>query len=69
MIREQPPQEQQKQPEAEASYKDENPEIKRKGKKLVKRAPAQPSKELPSSFIRKTLLEAAENRMRTEVWL
>ena len=67
MIREQPPQEQQKQPKVEASDKDEDPEIRRKEKKPVKRAPAQPSKELLPSSIRKTLLEVAENRMRTEV--
>ena len=35
----------------------------------MKRAPAQPSEELHPSFVRKTLLKAVENRMRTEGWL
>ena len=69
MIKEQPPQEQQKQPEAEASDKDEDPEIIKKGKKPVKKALAQPSEELLPSSVRKALLEAAENRIRTEAWL
>ena len=65
-IREQPPQEQ---PKVKASDKDEDPEIRRKRKKPVKKAPAQPSAKLPPSFVRKALLEAAENRMRTKAWL
>ena len=65
-IREQPPQEQLEQPEAESSNTDEDPEIRRKGKKPVKQAPARPSAELPPSSVRKVLLEATKNRMRTE---
>ena len=57
MIREQPPQEQQEQPEAKASDKDEDPEIRRKRNKPMKKAPAQPSAELPLCSIRKPLLE------------
>ena len=38
-IREQPPQEQLEQPEAKASNKDEDAEIKRNGKKPLKKAP------------------------------
>ena len=69
MIREQAPQEQQKQPEVEALDKNEDPEIRRKGKKCVKKTPAQPSKELPPSSIRKTLLKATKNKMRAEAQL
>ena len=65
-IREQPPQEQ---PKAKASNKDEDPEIIRKGKKPVKKSPAQPSAELPPSSIKKALLEIVENGMRTKAWL
>ena len=45
VIWEQPPQKQQKQPEAEASDKDEDTKIRRKGKKPLKKALVQPSSE------------------------
>ena len=66
MNREQSPQEQLKQPEAEASDKDEDPEIRRKGKKPSKKAPVQPSSESTPSPAKRALLEAAQDKLRTE---
>ena len=58
-IMEQPPQEQLEHPEAKASDKDEDPEIRRKGKKPMKKTPMQPSKESTPSFARRALFEVA----------
>ena len=69
IIREQPPQRQQEQLEAEASDKNEDPEIKRKGKKPLKKTPSEPSGE-PIPFPgRRALLEVAQDRLRNEAWL
>ena len=67
MIREQVPQDQtNNQAEAEASDKDEDPKIRRKGKKLVKKALVKPFREYTPSLVRRALLEVAQNRMRSQ---
>ena len=66
IIKEQPPQKQQEQPETEASDKNEDPEIKRKGKKPLKKALVQPSSESTPSPARRALLEVAQNKLRIE---
>ena len=68
IIKEQPLQRQLEQPEAEASGKNEDPEIRRKGKKLSKKALVEPSSE-PTLFpSRKALLKVAQDRLRTKAW-
>ena len=58
MIREQVPQDQTKiRVEAEASDKDEDPEIRRKGKKPVKKPPMEPYRESTPSPIRRHCLK------------
>ena len=66
IIREQPLQERLKQPEAKASDKNEDPEIRRKEKKPLKKAPVQPSGESTPSLARRALLEAAQDKLRIE---
>ena len=70
VVKKQVPQDQTKnQVEAEASDTDEDPEIRRKGKKPLKKAPMEPSRESTPSLIRRALLEVAQNRMRSEAWV
>ena len=69
IIREQPPRRQQEQPEAKASDKNEDPKIRRKGKKPLKKTPVKPSGE-PTPFLgKRALLEAAQDKLRNEAWL
>ena len=65
IIREQPPQRQQEKLEADASDKNEDLEIRRKGKKPLKKAIVKPSGELTPFPSRRALLEAAQDRLRT----
>ena len=70
MIREPFPQVQQEtQAEAETSDNDEDPEYKCKGKKKVRKAPAEPSRDSTPSPLRKAKKEAAEKKLREEAWL
>ena len=70
MISGQVPQNQTKnQAKVETSDKDENLEIKRKGKKLVKKAPAEHSRESTPSLVRRALFKAAHNVIRSEAWV
>ena len=70
VIKEPIPQEQQeKQTEAETSDEDKDPESKLKGKKKVKKAPIEPSRNSTPSPLRRTKKEPVENKLREEAWL
>ena len=57
------------QAEAKTLDKDKDLEIKRKDKKLMKKATMEPSSESTPSPVRRALLEAGENRLREEAWV
>ena len=67
MIKEPLPQEQpEQQAEEETLYEEEGPEYKRKGKKKLKKALAEPSRDCTPSPMRRARKEAAKNKLIEE---
>ena len=70
VIREPIPQVQQEQQAiSKALDGSEDPEYKRKGKRKLKKAPVEPSKDSTPSPLRRARREEAGNRMREEAWM